>query len=533
MPPSETLSASFAEGVRTHPERVFGWFVARDGTSRTLSWGWMGERASRAAAGLRAAGAREGDIVLLVVEPGADLPALFLGASLAGCVPAILSFPTPKIDKAVYWSHLAGLVEHSGAKWIVTYPAFAAVAAEKEIRTSAKILLSDELLLSAPLDPANLARPSLDDVALLQHSSGTTGLHKGVALTHRSLFAQAARYAEAIRMNETDVIASWLPLYHDMGLIACFVIPLLRRVPVATMSPFDWVANPVLLWRVVAAHRATLAWLPNFSLEVLARFVSPKQTENLDLSSLRLITNCSEICRPATHRAFLKRYGFPPERLGISYAMAENTFAVTQTPLGTAPRVDLLDGREVFTVGPPIGGNAFEIRPSEEGDGEIWVKSDSMLAGYHNRPDLDAECVQGGWFRTGDLGYLVGDELVVTGRKKEVLILAGRNFYAGDIEAIASKVAGVKAGRAVAFGVPSDATGTEDLVVVAERDPGSDRAEAEIVRDLKESVAKDLDCVVNVVRIVDDRWLVKTTSGKISRSENKRKFTAESRPAGA
>jgi fatty-acyl-CoA synthase len=552
-PDISTVTESFLVALKENPDRTFGWFVDRTGTAEPMTWKHLGDEAFRFAGGLAAAGIRRGEMILIILPPSAEIYSLFFGIILTGAVPSILAFPSPRVDPVVYWRYLRGLVEHSGARWIVTYPEFAGRAAESGFAGRAEILIPSELSDGAePLDPEKAVMPSPSDTLLLQHSSGTTGMHKGVALSHQAVVNQVSILAASLEMRPNDVIASWLPLYHDMGLIACFLLPALVRVPVVTVSPFDWVSNPVLLWRVVSRFHATLCWLPNFALEILARFVSPAGLRGLDLASLRRIVNCSEVCRPATHDAFSARYPNLANRISVSYAMAENTFAVTQTVPSRGVFRDRIR-RDAFRgerraiacddpetqaltflgVGEPLPGMNVEIRDSEGeilGDrcvGEIWIRSNCLLTGFHNRPDLDRELLKNGWYRTGDLGYLAGRELVVCGRMKEVIIQGGRNYYASDIEAVVSSVPGVKPGRAVAFGIPSAATGTEDIVVVAERAEDAGARIEEIERRIREDVAHHLDCMVNEVRVVAERWLVKTTSGKISREENRRRYEKE------
>ena len=188
------------------------------------------------------------------------------------------------------------------------------------------------------------------EVAFLQHSSGTTGLQKGVALSHEAVLNQVASYSEAIALNDQDVIVSWLPLYHDMGLIAGFILPLVQGVPLVMMSPFDWVAHPALLLHAIHDYHGTLCWLPNFAYNHCARRIRQRDNEGVSLASMRMFINCSEPVRYESHQMFLDRFaanGVTNEMLVVSYAMAENTFAVTQTPIGQAARSDVVDRIEL------------------------------------------------------------------------------------------------------------------------------------------------------------------------------------------
>src|SRR5690606_13134490 len=317
-------------------------------------------------------------------------------------------------------------------------------------------------------------------IAFLQHSSGTTGLQKGVALSHGAVRRQLAAYGEAIGLTAGDVIVSWLPLYHDMGLIAGFMLPLVAGVPLVLMSPFDWVRHPALLLRAIHDFGGTLCWLPNFAYNHCARRIRRRDSEGVSLASMRLFVNCSEPVRAESHDLFLERFavhGVTAEMLAVSYAMAENTFAVTQTPPGRPATLDIIDlpalasageARPVppdhpaavtkVSCGPPIPGTAVRVVNKdgrvlpERQVGELAIRSDYMLSEYYRRPDLAP--FRDGWYLTGDMGYMVDGEVFVIGRSKELIINAGKNIYPQDLEAIVNSVPGVHPGRAVVFGVP-------------------------------------------------------------------------------
>ncbi|TLM80401.1 MAG: fatty acyl-AMP ligase, partial [Actinobacteria bacterium] len=334
----------------------------------------------------------------------------------------------------------------------------------------------------------------------LQHSSGTTGLQKGVALSHRAVLRQLEVYAGALHIDPaSDVIVSWLPLYHDMGLIASFLLPLLLGVKLVLMSPFDWVRAPYRLLQSISAHRGTLTWLPNFAYNFCAQKIRDRDLLGVDLSCLRAVINCSEPCRAESHAAFAERfagYGLHPAALMTCYAMAENVFAVTQAGLDGPVTLDVIDrdalqiervarpapgdGRAAVTMvsnGRPLANVAVRIVDAGGADlperavGEIALRSDCMLSEYYHRPDATEQAfLPGGWYRTGDLGYLAGGELYVSGRMKDLIIVGGKNIYPQDIEAAASQVPGVHPGRVVAFGLFDEAAGTEEVALVAEVD---------------------------------------------------------------
>jgi len=403
--------------------------------------------------------------------------------------------------------------------------------------------------LSAP-EPAHVA----NEVAFLQHSSGTTGLQKGVALSHAAVLNQLAAYGSAIELRESDVVVSWLPLYHDMGLIAGFLLPLIAGVPLVLMSPFDWVQHPALLFRAIHDYRGTLCWLPNFAYNHCARRIRRRDTDELSVASMRLFINCSEPVRHDSHQLFLERFaasGVRADMLGVSYAMAENTFAVTQTPPGAPVRLDALapgaleqtgyahpsapgdpDAAVRVSCGPPISGTEVRVvndagQPlAERNVGQIVVRSNCLLTGYYRRADLQP-FTTGGWYLTGDLGYVAAGELYVVGRRKDLIINAGKNIYPADIEAIVNTIQGVHAGRAVVFGVVDEREGTELVAVVAEVGTADVAERQTIARAIRQEVARQTTVTVSFVHLVGPRWLLKTSSGKLARAANRDKWLQE------
>ena len=400
-----------------------------------------------------------------------------------------------------------------------------------------------------------LHTPDPDEIAFLQHSSGTTGLQKGVALSHRAVLNQIASYGDAIQLSAQDVMVSWLPLYHDMGLIAGFLMPLVQGTPLVLMSPFDWVQHPAILLRAIHDYRGTLCWLPNFAYNHCARRVRQRDTEGLSLASMRMFVNCSEPVHHDSHQLFLERFallGVKPEMLTVSYAMAENTFAVTQTPPGYAAQLDVVDRIELeqnryakpvrpddpraqthVSCGPTITGTAVRVA-SDEGQvlperciGQVAIQSDCMLSGYYKRPDLQP--FHDGWYLTGDMGYVAEGEVYIVGRSKDLIINAGKNIYPQDIEAIVNTVPGVHAGRAVAFGVPDEREGTELVAVVAEVNTKDTVERKHIATQIRQAVVRQSMVTASYVHLVDSRWLIKTSSGKIARRANRDKWLAERR----
>jgi len=531
--------------------------ITPDGT-HTITYREFFNQAARYARALEKAGVQPHDLVVLVLQHGDDVLYAFWGAMLLGAIPSIFPFLTPKLDPDHYYESVRALVELSEVKAVITYPDMQPSLENHlaGISTLGAILnvndLEPEGQLSDYLDRAP-SRP--EDTAFLQHSSGSTGLQKGVMLSHGAVLNQVIAYSEAIRLSPDDVIASWLPLYHDMGLIAGFIMPIVQGIHLVLMSPFHWVRDPQILLRAIHDHRATLCWLPNFAYNFMATRVRKSALEGIDLSSLRAVINCSEPVRHESHVTFAERYlpfGLRPEALATCYAMAENTFAVTQSEIGIPPTVDVIDRKMIMenriaqpvdgtdnptismvSCGRPIPNTEIRIVDAERRDlperqvGEVALRSDCMLTGYYHREDATAQAMQDGWYFTGDLGYIADGELYITGRQKDLIIVGGKNIYPQDIENILNDIPGIHPGRVVAFGVLNEQLGTEDIAVIGETETDDPEAQAAIIKEIRARIAQTTDVMAHYVHLVGPMWLLKTSSGKIARSANRQKFLEE------
>ncbi len=503
-------------------------------------------------------GIRPGEVVILILQHGEDLVYSFWGAILYGAIPAIMPFLTEKLSPERYHADLSTLISIAKPVAIVTYPEF-----EQEIRDalgpgdsvrSVIVTSRTEPAIEPDFDTLPGLKRSPEDIVLLQHSSGTTGLQKGVALSHQAVLNHLDTYTKALHLTTDDVVVSWLPLYHDMGLIAGFIMPVLSGIPLVLMSPFDWVRAPYRMFQSVSRYEGTLSWLPNFAYNFCAQKVRDRELEDIDLSSWRIITNCSEPVKRESHLAFYERfksYGLREIALQCSYAMAENVFAVTQTNLDSLPVTDELD-REAYMVehiarpstdgrpsirvmssGKPLANTRIRILDEKGHDlpdkaiGEIALHSDCMLTGYYNRPDATKKAFKHSWYLTGDYGYTLGGEVFVAGRKKDMIIIGGKNVYPQDLETLAYEVMGIHAGRAVAFGIYDEKAGTEELVIVAEVDTNDAEERQKIGDALREHITKNSAVALRHAHIVGKKWILKTSSGKTARSANREKFLKE------
>lgn len=500
-----------------------------------------------------------GEVIILIMQHSLELVYAYFGAILHGAIPSILPYLTEKLSPERYRDDLTSLVGISKPASIVTFPEF-----EEEVRSAlhkgdsvrAVILTGQDHPTSPDFSILGGMQRNPEEVALLQHSSGTTGLQKGIALSHRSVFNQLDTYSRELKLTSDDVIVSWLPLYHDMGLIACYLMPILYGTTLVLMSPFDWVRAPYRLLQSVTKHKGTLSWLPNFAYVFCAEKIRDRDLEGVDLSSWRAITNCSEPVRVSAHEKFASRfapYGLNPAALMTSYAMAENTFAVTQSGFYGAVVVDVVDregvqtewearlaveGRDslrMLSSGRPISNTHVRVfdpqgQPLPDRKiGEIGIQSDCMLSGFFHREDLTKKAFLDGWYLTGDFGYLADGELYVTGRKKDLIIVGGKNIYPADLEQLAMEVKGVHPGRVVAFGVFNEETGTEEVVIVSEVDEDDPVEMERIANDIRKTVTKGSAVALRHAYLVPKKWIIKTSSGKTARPANKEKYLKEMR----
>jgi len=552
-----TLSERLKDYYQNLPDKTAIYLLASGVEDTPVSYKVLVEGACAYAEAIKARNILPGEVVILILQHGQDLINAFFGAILHGSIPSIMPFLTEKLLPERYRADLASLVAITQPSAIITYPEF-----EGEVRTALKpsdsvrtVIISDEV--SAPVTPdftqLDGLKRSAEDIVFLQHSSGTTGLQKGVALSHQAVFNQIESYANSLNLSDNDVVVSWLPLYHDMGLIAGFLIPILAATPLVIMSPFDWVRAPQRLMQAVSKYHGTLSWLPNFAYNFCAKRVRDRHLEGVDLSSWRSINNCAEPMRWESHQRFYERfkdYGLRYEALNTCYAMVENVFAVTQGGIDAPVGVDEIDrgafqtrwvsqpaedkqaSIKMISAGKPIPGTQVKILTEDRQEakerqvGEIALRSNCMLTEYYHRPDATREAFHEGWYLTGDYGYMLNGEVYVSGRKKDMIIVGGKNIYPQDLEELAMEVPGVHAGRVSAFGIYNEDEGTEDVVIVAEVDEDADQRE-QIAEGIRQVITRGSAIALRQVYIVNPKWMVKTSSGKNARLANREKYLRE------
>ena len=539
---------TIVEALAWHAERVPDrtHIHLRDDTGREvpLSYGWLWNEAGAVAGGLSARGLGRGDTVAIMLRTEERFFPTFIGTLMAGCVPVPL-YPPFRADRIEeYAQRQVAILRNAGARLLVTFTEVARVAGLLLRQAPA---LQDVVTAESVTDePRRPMAATGDDSALIQYTSGSTGQPKGVLLSHANLLANIRAIEERFAITSGDVGVSWLPLYHDMGLIGAWLGPLYFGAPLALMSPLAFLARPVRWLQALDAHRGTLSPAPNFAYDLCTTRIADAELEGLDLRSVRVLLNGSEAVSPDTLRKFTERfapYGLDPGALYPVYGLAECSLGLSTPPLGTPPRIDRVrraafqaTGRATpaadddanalrfVSCGRPLPDHELTVFDSdgapapERQEGRVRFRGPSATSGYYRNEEATRTLITAdGWLDTGDLGYIAGGDLFLTGRIKDLIITAGRNLYPHEAEAVASAVDGIRAGCVAAFGVADEKRGTERFVIVAETrvtDPQQQSA-------LASAVIRDVGLALGVppdrVALVPPGSVLKTSSGKIRR----------------
>jgi fatty-acyl-CoA synthase len=551
---------------RGEPNRVHVQVYEEDDQLRTITFGDLYEHASTVATELRNRGLESGQTVAIMLPTCAEFFYTFAGILLAGGIPVPI-YPPFRADRiAEYATRQASILRNAETQFLVTWRQAENLAKllKPRVPSLREVLNAGKLAspqVPAPADAAsskqwqpvqNLSHQARgDDIAFLQYTSGSTGDPKGVVLTHANLLANIRSIVSGLEIRSDDACVSWLPLYHDMGLIGAWFVPLFIGIPLIVMSPLAFLSRPERWLRAIHKHRATIAPAPNFAYELCVRKIADKDLEGLDLSSWRAATNGAEPVRAETLERFAKRfspYGFHPKALMAVYGLAEASLAISVPRLGDGYKVDRIEratfeseGRaipvqagdaaalEFVNAGKPLPSVEVRIVDAagrdlgERQEGQLWFRSPAATSGYYRNPDATRELMRDGdWLDSGDLAYWGEGELYITGRAKDVIIKAGRNLYPHEIEEIAGRVKGVRTGCVVAFGAPDERTGTERLIVAAEiRD--TDNAK-QIEADISRSVDEAMGMPPDVIALLRPQSIPKTSSGKLRRGDTRRLY---------
>jgi fatty-acyl-CoA synthase len=526
-------------------------FLAGGGETR-CTYAELQHRASCIARGLRDAGFARGDLVALVLPDAEQFLTAFFGASIAGIVPASVYPPATTGDLAEYFDLTAPILRIARAGAVVTNASLAPgfTRLRGQCPDLQAVLLHGELD-APPLTGRDIEQPSLEDLAFVQFTSGSTAAPKGIALSHRNVAANIDAFSgpHGLAAGPGDVAVSWLPLYHDMGLVGMTIGAVQTCSPVVLMTPQAFVKRPSDWLRAISRYRGTISFAPTFGYDLCVRRLKERDLDGLDLSSWRIAGCGAEPIHAPTLAAFARKLapaGFRPASLLPSYGLAEHVVAATFAPTGRPPLVERIDADaaaiggvaalagnenipavEVVSCGRPFPGHLLRIVGAdgrvvpERLVGEIVLAGPSVMLGYHRQDDLTAQTIRDGWLHTGDLGYLAGGELFVCGRVKDIIIVNGRKYHPQDLEWAVGGMAGVRRGRVVAFGVSE--AGRGDRVVIVLEPNGTMPADV-LAESIRRRIGDRFGLGIDAVAFVPAGTVGRTTSGKVQRGATKARY---------
>ena len=562
---AETLLDVLHWQAQTSPDRTHIFLRREDGTEHPITYARLWRRAVVVAAALRGRGVGRRDTVTIMLRTEAAFFPAFFGTLLAGAIPVPI-YPPFRADRiAEYAQRQVGILSNAGTRLMITFAEVERLAKllRGRIPTLTAVTTLDDLAPPAEDSGPLPARPPVwltaEDPALIQYTSGSTGQPKGVLLTHANLLANIRAIGESLGICPNDVAVSWLPLYHDMGLIGAWLGMLYFGIPVTILSPLAFLSRPARWLWAIHAHRATLAVAPNFAFDLCVNKITDEEIEGLDLSSLRVVLNGSEAVLPETLTRFADRFAaarFRPDAMRPVYGLAECSVGLAITPRRHPARVDRVargfqeTGRAVpsteadalafMSCGLALPGHEIRIvnqtgaAVAERTEGRVQFRGPSMMAGYYrNQAATRAITTDDGWIDSGDLGYLADAELFLTGRRKDVVIKGGRNIYPHEAEAVVAAVEGVRKGCIAVFGVADRALGTERLVVVAETRETDPAARHRLQQRILEAVSDALGVPPDTVALARPGAVLKTSSGKVRRGATRDAYVAGTLDRGA
>ena len=539
--------------AQQHADRVHIMLLREDGSEDPITYGSLRREAGAVAAALRGLGLRPGGTVAIMLPTGRGYFAAFLGSMLAGGVPVPL-YPPFRLDRiAEYIAREAKILDNAGTEILLTFDRAARVAdiVRDHVAAVKHVISIEEILKNPPPISTVSAELGPHDTALLQYTSGSTGDPKGVELTHANVLANIRASAAGCELQGRDIMVSWLPLYHDMGLVGGWLMNFYAGTPTVLMSPVSFLSRPERWLQALSRYKGTISVSPNFAFDLCVRRVAPEVVAGLDLSHARALLNGSEPILPATLDRFITHLapaGLRPGAIFCAYGLAENMVAVTMPPAGRPPRVDTVD-RRIFErdgraqpvpedssaealhfigCGRAVPLHAIRVVDKQGAplpdrqQGGLQFRGPSAFKGYYRNPEATAKVkLADGWNDTGDLAYLIDGEVFITGRVKDLIIKGGRNYYPHEIEAAAGSVPGVRQGCVAAFALRDDAAGTESVVVVAEtKERGAEQREL-LTRAIGEAIAAAVGIPPDRVVLTSPGAVPKTSSGKIRRGDTR------------
>lgn len=548
---AKTLTEMLDWHVAEHPDHLHVTVLQDENTVLgTMSYRDLQTAARAVAQGLISRDIVPGDRVSLMLPTGTDFFASFFGILYAGAVPVPIYPPARMAQLEEHMRRQIVILRNAGARMLITVPEGRKLAVL--LRSQVETLEGVETVATLSAERDEVPLPPLNDseaLGLMQYTSGSTGDPKGVMLTHQGLLENVRSMGHAMEATSADVFVSWLPLYHDMGLIGAWLGCCYFGARLYVMSPISFLVRPATWLWTMHKYRATFSGGPNFAFELCASRLDEKELEGLDLSSLRFVVDGAEPISPQTLRRFnerFTRYRMDPGVVSPSYGLAENCVGLGFPPAGRGPLIDRIkreslakrgyaepagpedtDAIEVVACGRPIEKNEVRIMDDaghevgERYEGMLEFRGPSITKGYFRNEARTKELFHDGWVMSGDRAYMANGDIHITGRVKDIIIRAGRNTYPQEIEEAMSAIPGVRKGGVAAFGSADPATGTERLIVMAETKETDAEARQKIIAAAHEVVTAIAGAAADDIVLVPPRGVPKTSSGKVRRSSAK------------
>ena len=532
--------------VATHAEQVHLTLYDEDEHPEDITYLMLQEHAKALTAGLHQHGLGSGDKVAIMFPTGREFFAAFYGALYAGCVPVPLYPPARPSQIEDHMRRIAGIIANAQASILITVNQ--AKPLGHLLRAHCESIRAVTTVKDLSVFGAQPPSPKLgpQDIAFLQYTSGSTGNPKGVMLTHANLLANLRAMERASGITSTDTFVSWLPLYHDMGLIGACMGSLYVGFRLVLMSPLTFLTRPGCWLWAIDRHRATVSAAPNFAYELCANKLDDRDLEGLDLSCWRLAYNGAEPVSSETIDHFVARfarYGFRRAAMTPVYGLAESSVGLAFPPLQRGPLVDCVDrgaltrsdiarsaqaddryALRIVSCGLPLPGHAIRIVDAggrvlpERTQGRVQFCGPSATSGYFRNPEATAQLFDGQWLNTGDLGYIAAGELYLTGREKDIIIRGGHNIYPQELEEAVGKVRGVRKGGVAVFPASDAHTGTERLVILAETNESNAVERDRILAEINNLTVDLAGMPADDILLVPPRTVLKTSSGKLRRT---------------
>ncbi len=551
---ARTLTEVLEWHVERHPERSHILLCERGAAAHPVTYRALAEAAGAVACGLRAQGLEDGDRVAIMLPTGAEFFYAFFGTLYAGGVPVPIYPPFRLSHLEEHLRRQAGILRNSQAAVLIAMPEARAPAAllRSQAESLRAVAAVADLRKAEPAELPRISRPEAP--ALLQYTSGSTGDPKGVVLSHTNLLSNIRAMGQTMEASSADVFVSWLPLYHDLGLIGAWLGTLYYAAPVVIMPPLDFLVRPERWLWAIHRYRATLSAAPNFAFELCLSKVDDAALQGLDLSSLRMVANGAEAVSPSTVRRFTQRfarYGFRPEAMAPVYGLAESAVGLAFPPAGRLPIIDRIQrdalahrgeavparpdepsALEFVACGRPLPGHEIRLvdatghEVGERRQGRLQFRGPSATSGYFRNEAKTRELFDGAWLDSGDLAYMAGGDVFITGRVKDIIIRAGRNIYPHELEEAVGDIEGIRKGCVAVFASADPRTRTERIVVLAETRESEDAVLARLQREVGEAATDLLGAPADEVILAPPHSVPKTSSGKLRRAAARERYEA-------